>query len=59
MWIPDLRSSATDDASHRRESAAPRPGNVPPLQNKKRRPELGGVLNGSAEVVENDPTSIL
>jgi len=26
MRVPALRSSAPDDASHRRESAAPRPG---------------------------------
>jgi hypothetical protein len=29
------------------------------LAKQKRRPELGGVLNRSAEVVENEPTSTL
>jgi transposase len=26
VWVPALRSSVPDDAKHRRENAAPRPG---------------------------------
>ena len=48
-WVPALRSSVPDDASHRRENAAPRPGRKTSrrrsLQQPFRcRPRLGGDL---------------